>query len=262
MELSPFALLGGLLATGPGVLLLAGLAASSVVFWDWRWALGSTLAIMLGVTSIQAAIHSPTMLVTAGQWLAALVAASILGLAGHFRGLSPSARTSSNWLVRLIALAFIASAWWVIDPGVSLPNFAQVETDLLFWAGLCGLLMLGLSASPLFAGIGLLLLTVPTLAMAPVLLPGSGMAIILGIAQILLALACAYLTLVEPMPARRRRAPIVAAVQRATAGSAPRPTRRPFLLPRQRPATIQADPGASIELASATEPAVAAREPA
>ena len=262
MDFSPFALLGGLLATGPGVLLLAGLAASSVIFWDWRWALGSTLAIMLGVTSIQAAIHSPTVLVTASQWLAALVSASILGLAGHFRGLSPSARASSNWLVRLIALAFIASAWWVIDPGVSLPNFAQVETDLLFWAGLCGLLMLGLSASPLFAGIGLLLLTVPTLAMAPVLLPGSGLAIILGIAQILLALACAYLTLAEPLPARPRRAHIAAAIQRATAGPAPRPARRPFFLPRQRPATIQAGPGTSGESSTVAEATIAAKEPA
>lgn len=261
MEFSPFALLGGLLATGPGILLLAGLAASSVIIWDWRWALGSTLAIMLGVTSIQAAIHSPTALVTASQWLAALVAATILGLAGRFHPRGPSSLSSTNWLVRSIALAFFAGAWWVIDPGISFPNLAQVETDLLVWVGLCGLLMLGLSSSPLFAGIGLLLLTVPTMAMAPVLLPGSGVAIILGIGQILLALACAYLTLAEPLAALRRRMPFVAPAQITTADTAPRPARRPFLLPRQRAANIQSEPGTSTESAAVAEKAVA-EEPA
>lgn len=261
MEFSPFALLGGLLATGPGILLLAGLAASSVVLWDWRWALGSTLAIMLGVTSIQAAIHSPTALVTASQWLAALVSAAILGLAGYFHPRSPSSHSSTNWLVRSIALAFFAGAWWVIDPGISFPNFAQVETDLLVWVGLCGLLMLGLSSSPLFTGIGLLLLTVPTLAMAPVLLPGSGVAIILGIGQILLALACAYLTLAEPLATPRRRTPFVATVQHTTTEAASRPARRPFLLPRQRAANIQPTPGRVTETAAAAE-TVAAKEPA
>lgn len=257
MEFSPIALLGGLLATGPGILLLAGLAASAVILWDWRWALGSTLAIMLGVTSIQAAIHAPTALVSASQWLAALVAATILGLAGRFHPSGPSSRASTNWLVRLLALAFLAGAWWVIDPGVSLPNFTQVETDLLFWVGVCGLLMLGLSAAPLHTGIGLLLLTTPTMAMAPVLLPGSGLAIILGIAQILLALACAYLTLVEPVPAARRRTPLPAIAPRTTAQPAPRPARRPVLLPRQR-AAVQASP----EITAHSEPKVTAEESA
>lgn len=261
MEFSPFALLGGLLATGPGILLLAGLAASSVIFWDWRWALGSTLIIVLSVTSIQATIHSPTTLVTASQWLAALVSASILALAGHYHPLSPSARSSTNWLVRMIALSFLASAWWVIDPGVSLPNFTQVETDLLFWIGVCGLLMLGLSASPLFTGIALLLLTVPTLAMAPVLLPGSGLAIILGIAQILLALACAYLTLAEPLAVPRRRTPVATAIRRTTADAPARSARRPFLLPRPRTANIQPGQGTT-GTATVTEPTTIAEEPA
>ena len=258
MEFSPIALLGGLLATGPGILMLSGLAASAVIFWDWRWALGSTLAIMLGVTSIQAAIHAPTVLVSASQWLAALVAVAILGIAGRVRPGTPSSRASTNWLVRLLALAFLASAWWVIDPGVSLPNFTQVETDLLFWVGVCGLLMLSLSAAPLQTGIGLLLLTVPTMAMAPVLLPGSGLAIILGIAQILLALACAYLTLVEPVPATRRRALIPAVAPRAATPSTPRPARRPVLLPRQRAAAIQSPP----EVSAQDEPKVTAEESA
>ena len=103
----------------------------------------------------------------------------------------------------------------------------------------------------------LLLMTVPTLAMAPVLLPGSGLAIILGIGQILLALACAYLTLAEPLAAPRRRTPFAATVQRATAEAAPRAARRPFLLPRQRAANIQPTPDTSTDPAAVTETAVA-----
>ncbi len=261
MEFSPFALLGGLIATGPGILLLVGLAASSIILWDWRWAIGSTLAVMLSVTSVQAALHSPALPVSASQWLAALVSAALLGIAGHLRPRSPSAHASTNWLVRLIALVFFGSAWWVIDPGVSLPNFTQVETDLLFWVGLCGLLMMGLSASPIFTGTGLLLLTVPTLAIAPILLPGSGVAIILGIGQILLALACAYLTLAEPIPAERRRRYKAPPLLPAATPVPTRPVRRPLLLPRLREAALQAEREATAQSTTVPEVTVVAKEP-
>jgi hypothetical protein len=205
MLISPFAAVGSLLAGGPGILLLAALAASIVLVWDWRWALGSTLALLLGISSITAAIHGPTVLVTFSQWLAIVFAGLLLGLSARFHRASAARYANSNWLLRLIALGFVLGAWWVLDPGVTLPLFSQVETDIVIWIGLCGLLLLGLSSAPFHVGIGLLLLTAPLQAMAPVLLTGSGLAVIVGIAQIMVALACAYLTLVQTLPVRRER---------------------------------------------------------
>lgn len=205
MPISPFAAVGSLLASGSGILLLAVLAASIVLVWDWRWALGGALALLLSISSITAAVHSTMMLVTFSQWLAILIAGGLLGLAAHFHRAGAARYANSNWLLRLVALTFLLGVWWVLDPGVTLPLFSQVETDLLIWIGLCGLLLLGLSSAPFHVGIGLLLLTAPLQAMAPVLLTGSGLAVIIGIAQILLALACAYLTLVQPSPVRRQQ---------------------------------------------------------
>lgn len=232
MGSSLFSAIGGLLATGSGVLLLAMLAASIVLIWDWRWGLVGALLTLLGASSILAALHTPATLVTTSQWLAITVATTLLALAGWLHPASAGAPANHNWLLRLIALAFSLGAWWVIDPGVALPLFTQVETDLIFWIGLCGLLILSMSTAPLHTGIGLLLLTAPVQAIAPVLLPGSGVAVIAGIAQILLALACAYLTL-APAVASRGRRPMLPLPGPSSPPTLPPRLRRPFFRPQR-----------------------------
>ncbi|MFZ1770221.1 MAG: hypothetical protein WAU00_13540 [Caldilinea sp.] len=205
MGFSPFSAIGLLLANGPGILLLSALTASIVLFWDWRWALSAAVIVLLALSSIGAALHTLSPLVTAGQWLASVVAGVLLGLAGRFHPAAANTHTNGNWLLRLIALGFMVGAWWVIDPGVSLPLFTQGETDLIFWLGLCGLLIVSLSSAPLHTGIGLMLMMAPLQAIAAVLLPGSGMALLVSIAQILLALSCAYLVLAQPSLVRASR---------------------------------------------------------
>jgi len=199
---SIFPAIGLLLATGPGVLLLATLAASIVLIWDWRWALAAAVIALLALSSIQATLHHPGFLVTSSQWIGIITTALLLGLAGRLHPAAVTMHTNSNWLTRLVAVLFVLGAWWVLDPGVSLPLFTQVETDLILWIGLCGLLLVSLTATPLHTGIGLLLLLAPLQATAAILLPGSGLAVIASIAQILVGLACAYLTLVQPTPRR------------------------------------------------------------
>jgi hypothetical protein len=222
------------LATGPGILLLATLAATLVLVWDWRWALPGAIIVSLGLNSIQAVLHNLTPLVTLSQWLAVMVAGILLGLAGYFHPTAARMHTGSNWLTRLIALLFVLGAWWVIDPGVSLPLFTQVETDLILWTALCGLLMVSLSAAPLHTGIGLLLLMTPLQAIAAILLPGAGLTIVTGIAQILVGLGCAYLALTQRIPQRTQR--LVAPLPTVTAQMPPRAGRRLLRLHRQTPA--------------------------
>ncbi len=255
MSMSLFELAGGLLANGPGVLMLAALAASTVLIWDWRWALVSSALLLLGISSIGAALHSVPAIITAGQWLAIIVATLLLGLSARVRSSGMAAHTNANWLLRALALGFLLGAWWLVDPGVSLPRFTQVETDLLIWIALCGLLMLSLTASPLFVGIGLLLLLAPLQSIAPVLAPGAGLSIFVGIAQILTALACAYLTLAQPVPTARARrvlaplsasraaAPPVEQQQTGLPSHLPRPAlRRPAFFAARTPPVSAAPP--------------------
>ncbi|GIV75206.1 MULTISPECIES: hypothetical protein [Caldilinea] len=195
---SIFAAVGAWLANGPGILFLSTLVASLVLVWDWRWALGGATVVMLGISTLSAALHDPVPAVTGAQWVAALVSSLLLGLSAYFHRPGVVVPPHSNWLLRSLALGFLAGAWWVLDPGVTLPTFTRVETDLLIWIGLCSALMLGLSAAPFYNGIGLLLLTAVAQNIAAVLLPGSGLAVLIGIAQILLALGCAYTVLAQP----------------------------------------------------------------
>lgn len=241
MNLTPFALVGAPLATGPGILLLAILAASLVLIWDWRWALPGAVLAALGLSSVQAALHGSAPLITLSQWLAILVAGLLLALAGRFNPAAARLHTSSNWLTRLIALLFVLGAWWVIDPGVSLPLFTQVETDLVLWTAICGLLLLSLSAAPLHTGIGLLLLTTPLQAIAAILTPGAGLTIVAGVAQVLIALGCAYLTLAQQLPQRTQR--LVAPLPALPAQTPPPPRGARQLLRLRRFSPTASTPG-------------------
>lgn len=200
---SIFATIGAWLANGPGILLLSTLVASLVLVWDWRWGLGGATAVMLGIGALTAALHDPGLAVTGAQWVTALVSSLLLGLSAYFHRPGVVVSPHSNWLLRSLALGFLAGAWWVLDPGVVLPTLTRVETDLLLWIGLCSALMLGLSAAPFYNGIGLLLLTTVAQNIAAVLLPGSGLAVLIGIAQVLLALGCAYTVLAQPVQSLR-----------------------------------------------------------
>lgn len=243
-----FAGLGSVFATGVGILLLAALAGALFVLWDWRSALAGAVLIHLGACSILVLVHSVPGLVAAGQLLAVTVAAAMLAAAGFVNPNPKSLHQAGNWPLRAMALIFVAAAWWYLDPGYAVPSFSQPETDLLLWTAMCALAMWGFSASPLLGGAALLLWSTPMYALAAVLLPGSGLPAIVGIADIILALACSYLVLLEPAGAKRiagRRAPDAA----PPAAAAPRrPSRE---APAPLPGAGSPNPGHAI----AVEPA-------
>ena len=208
--------LGALFASGVGLLFLVVVAASMVVLWNWRVAVVGLVVLHVGVGSMLVHIHNVPGLVVAGQFLAATLAAAMLAIAGAAAERSPSLRRSGNWPLRISALVFVTAAWWFIDPGLIIPQFSQPETDLLVWVAICGLLIICMTSNPTFTGIALLLWCAPLYAIAAVLLPGSGLPALAGIAELLLALACAYLALIEPTAlgagtARKPRWPLPAA---------------------------------------------------
>ncbi|MFN3333782.1 MAG: hypothetical protein ACK47M_14845 [Caldilinea sp.] len=243
MPTTPFELAGALLATGSGILFLAALAASIVLIWEWRWALVGSALLLLGVSSVTATLHGVPALITANQWLSVVVGILLLGLSARFHSTGIVTRANANWLLRALALSFLLGAWWVVDPGVRAPLFSQVETDLLIWVALCGILLLSLTTSPFFMGIGFLLLLAPLQSIAPVLMPGAGLSIFVGIAQILIALACAYLTLMQSAHVTNQYrvvTPLIAPVA-AQPSAAPTQTTQPSLRPVfRRPALVSA----------------------
>ena len=189
---------GTLFASAAGVLLLAVVAGAIFIIWDWRLALAGAVLIHLGSSSVLVHIHNVPGIVAGGQMLAVLLCAAMLALAGFLQTSAVSLRQGANWPLRSLALLFIVGAWWFLDPGYTLPFFSQPETELLIWSALCALAFWSFSGSPLLGGVGVLLWSALVYAVAAVLLPGSGLAAVVGIADLLLALACSYLVLVEP----------------------------------------------------------------
>lgn len=194
--------LGNIFATGVGILLLGAIAGALFVLWDWRIALLGAVFIHLGACSILVLVHDVPGLVAAGQLLAVTLAATMLAIAGFLHSDSKSLHQAGNWPLRLLALIFVVIAWWYLDPGYTLPYFSQPETDFMLWTGICALVMWSFSGSPLMAGAAVLLWSTPMYGLASVLLPGSGLPVVVGITDVILALACSYLVLLEPSGVR------------------------------------------------------------
>ena len=66
-------------------------------------------------------------------------------------------------------------------------------TQLFFWIASCALLTLGLGANPLYAGVALLLWMIPVQAIVAVVLQVPSLVVLVGILEILIALASSYL---------------------------------------------------------------------
>jgi hypothetical protein len=217
-----FAAFGNIFATGVGILLLAAITGAIYVLWDWRIALLGTVLVHFGSSSILVLIHDVPGLVALGQMIAVTISAAMLLIAGFLHPRPISLRQAANWLLRLMAVVFIAAAWWYLDPGYALPYFSQPETDFLLWTGLCALALLSFSTSPLMGGAAVLLWSTPIYALAAVLLPGSGLPAIVGITNIVVALACSYLALLEPAEVRNTRGGVQFRTVPPAAAKAPR----------------------------------------
>ena len=252
---SLFLAIGNLFASGLGVMILALAATAAVLIAHWRLALIAAVLALLAMSTFLAPLHHVSSAVIGAQWLVTLLCGAILWIAGSAIREDALAYSSGTWLLRFLALLFLAGVWWFVDPGLALPLFTQVETDLLIWFALCGLAMAALTGSPLFTGIGLMLIGSLTQALAGVLASGPGLSLAVAVAEICAVLACGYLALAaavsevqgDDVPAMR---PANGAVRR----SAPRTAARLHPLaaltrrvapPAARPATLPAPVPAS-----------------
>ncbi len=180
--------------------ILLGLAASlPLVFWDWRLALPSLLLVQLGVGSVVSAAYGLSWPWPALHFGVLLLACLILLLSilqtddvrvdhrGQF----------SSFLFRLLVLGMAALLVWQAGSNISLPLLDDAAKRLFLWLMILAILTLGLTETVLFGGIALLLWLVAVQAFLSVLFPVPTLIILLGILQLLVALACSYLLLAE-----------------------------------------------------------------
>lgn len=180
-------------------IFLAGLVTLPLVLWDWRAVLPGLLLAQLGIGQVMANVYGlPAPWATVH--LAVLFCACLILLLSILQTknlyVDRTERTGSVFF-RLLVLGMAAFLVWSGAERVELPLLTD-RTGLLFlWLLALAVLTLSLSDSVLFAGIGLLLWLVPVQALLSVLFPFPALIGLLGIAQILIALACSYLLVAE-----------------------------------------------------------------
>ncbi len=192
-------------ATGAGLLITGAAAALIVLVWDWRASLVGLFFIQISIAALGVALHG-----VAAQWaglqiVVMLLCLLILALSAQQASEARALHQAGNWLVRLMALVLLLLAWRVIDVTAPLPALGSSTTALVGWLVLCTLLILGLSDSPFFTAVALLLWMIPAQMLSAVLIPSSNLFAVIGGVEVLIALACSYLILLDRAPGLDRK---------------------------------------------------------
>ncbi len=189
-----------------GLTLTAALAALVIVVWDWRVALAALFVI-------QASIGAATVHLSGVPFEWVLIQTAVMGLSCLILGMSaaqamqssPSSRQAGSLWLRIMAVAMLYGGWRLLDVSVTLPETDPGVAQLYGWLALCALLILGLGASPLFSGVAILLWIVIVQAFVASVLEIPSLVALVGILELLVALACSYLLLAEWTPSTRER---------------------------------------------------------
>lgn len=186
-------------ASVPIHLMLGLIASIPVVLWDWRIALPGILITQLGTSVLSSTVYGlpapwPTVHISV-QFLACLIL--LLSILQTSNVQVRNSGEFSSRLFRLLVLGIAALMVWKASEGIELPLLENATKVLFIWFAAVALITLGMSETALFGGIGLLLWLIPVQAFLSVLFPLPAVIVLLGILQILVALACSFLLLAE-----------------------------------------------------------------
>lgn len=186
-------------ASVPVHIILGVIAGIPVVLWDWRIALPGLLVIQLGTSILIGTVYglpAPWPTVHLGvQFLACLIL--LLSILQTSNVQVRSTGEFSSRLFRLLVLGIAALMVWRATEGFELPRLEDATKVLFIWFAAVALITLGMTETALFGSIGLLLWLIPVQAFLSVLFPLPAVIVLLGILQIIVALACSFLLLAE-----------------------------------------------------------------
>lgn len=187
-------------ASGLGILLIGAVAIVMLLFWEWRILLLGVCLIQIGVVELMTKIYGLHLEWVRVQLLVLFLGAAMLFLsARQIRFALPSQRPGALF-VRIMAILLLLVCWQLFDFTLALPVITPSLAQLFLWLGVCALIMLGLGDAPLSTGIALLLWFIPIQAFIQILLPEFRLFVLIGMVEILSALACSYLMLAARAP--------------------------------------------------------------
>lgn len=187
--------------SGWGLFFTLAAPAVAVLIWDWRVALAALVAVQFGVATLGVQLLGMDPQLLGAQTLTVVIAALILGLSQLQVRSSRSLRQPGNWLLRLLALLLLVTAWRLVELDLGLPNIPPEVVQSFVWIGVGALLLLGLSDNPLYSSVALLMWMAPVHVVLVAVLPIPSITGILGVVELLLAVVAGYLILADRVPA-------------------------------------------------------------
>ncbi len=176
---------------------IGGIALLLIMLWDWRLFLPGLALIQYGVGQILVFRYG-----VPGQWLAiyfwvVVLAALILALSPLQVPHQQSSLRSGNPFFRLLIMLLLGVLVYTIQPDIPLPILDVSTARLFIWLVACAFLVMALTDSALFTGIGLLFWFIPLQSLMSVILPLPALIALIGIVLLMVVLVCAFLTLAE-----------------------------------------------------------------
>jgi hypothetical protein len=184
-------------ATDLGILSIGAFAVVMILLWDWRASLIGLVLTQVGVATVAVLLQGMDPHWAIVQTLVVVLCSLILALSGNQTASAGSLHQAGTLFFRAMVLVLLYVCWRMFELEITIPQ-VRPEVSLLFlWLSICALLMLSLNNNPLFTGTALLLWCIPAQVVTSLLLPIPSLIVMIGVLQLLLALACSYLMLVE-----------------------------------------------------------------
>jgi len=191
--------------SGLGILLIGATALLTILLWEWRITLVAITVIQVGLAILVSKVHGLALQWASVQLLVTALGVLMLLLSAQQVRPALGQQRPGSWPVRLSAAVLLVISWQFLDVDFTLPLVAPQIAQLFLWLALCGLVLFGLSDTPFFTGVALLLWFMPIQAFIEILLPEYRLFVLIGMLELLVLLACSYLMLAQRLPVRPSR---------------------------------------------------------
>lgn len=199
-------------ASGLGILLIGTIALILILIWDWRVTLVGLLVMQIGVVVLSHQVHGLPLEWANVQLMVTALVAAMLSLSARQIGRTLWEQRPGSWLIRLGAVVLLIVGWQFVEVDLVLPQLAPQVADLFFWLALCAFVLLGLSGSPFYTGVALVIWFMPVQAFIQVLLPDQRLFVLIAMSELFVGLACSYLLLAQRLPEQEQQVVLTDAV--------------------------------------------------
>jgi hypothetical protein len=192
-------------ATGVGAALTVGVMILMILVWEWRLALVALVLVQMSLATTAVQVFGIPVPWATAHLITTILAALMLAISMVQVSASRSLHQAGNLLLRLIAVGALFFCWRLMQIEIALPVLTTQQTLFLTVLAISAVVVLSLSDSPLFTSIGMLFWMMTMQLIIEIFLPIPGVLVLMGAAQLLIALTGSYLLLADRVPRRATR---------------------------------------------------------